>query len=654
MLEQLLRRLLHLSRPCKCGLMMAADALLLVLVVWGAFSLRMSDPLAQRMVDHWWLLVVLPLVSLPLFYAVGLYRIVLRYMGPQAVLAVFYGVTLSTLAFIAIVAIGRFDGVPRTTIIIYWLLGLLMIGGTRIAARAWFQSAIKHSAVREPVAIYGAGAAGIQLATSLLATREHEPVAFLDDDVTLHGGKLNGIPVFSPKKLGRLVKRDGVKQVLLAIPSASRARRREIVQKLEPYQVHIQTIPGLADIVSGSARVQDIREVEIDDLLGRDSIAPEDSLLDHCIADRVVMVTGAGGSIGSELCRQILARRPRTLILFDQSEFALYRIEYELRAVAQAEGQGTQIVSLLGSVTHQRRVLRTMASYRVETVYHAAAYKHVPIVEENALEGIQNNIFGTLRCAKAAHEARVKWFIFVSTDKAVRPTNVMGASKRFAEMVLQSLAAGSSKTCFAMVRFGNVLDSSGSVVPLFRQQIRSGGPVTVTHQEVTRFFMTIPEAASLVIQAGSMAEGGDVFVLDMGEPVRIMELARRMIHLSGYEVLDNDNPDGDIQIACTGLRAGEKLHEELLLGENVSGTKHPMILRANEQALDWGELSQWLKRLDDACHTYDCALARGVLCESVQGYQAEGQPRDLLWRMDDLRDSRLAQIAPGKAETSAH
>ena len=652
MLGKLILRLLRVSRHTKMAVLMSIDVLLLVVVVWGAFSLRLGYGFDQRMLDHAWLLVALPLISLPLFYIAGVYRIVLRYMGPQAVTSIFWGVTLSTLAFVAIVAVGRFEAVPRTTIFIYWLLGLLMIGGSRVLVRAMFQSAIKQRADREPVIIYGAGAAGIQLANSLLATREHEPVAFIDDDESLHGGNLFGVTIHSVADLGRLIKRYDVSQVLLALPSISRAQRREVLHRLEPYPIHVQTMPGLSDIVSGAARVQDVRDVDIEDLLGRDAVTPDDTLLDQCNRGRVVMVTGAGGSIGSELCRQILAREPHTLILFEQSEYSLYSVEQELRAVTQADDLGTEIVTLLGCVTHQRRMRRIMTSYGVDTVYHAAAYKHVPIVEENILEGIQNNIFGTLRTALAAEEAGVRSFVFVSTDKAVRPTNVMGASKRFAEMVLQALARRSrGGTCFSMVRFGNVLDSSGSVVPLFREQIRAGGPVTVTHPDVTRYFLTIPEAASLVIQAGAMARGGDVFVLDMGEPVQIMELARRMIHLSGYEVLDKQNPEGDIEIVCTGLRPGEKLKEELLLGENVTGTRHPMIMRANEQCMPWDELAQHIKRLTEASLEYDCETARDVLRACVDGYKAQGAPMDLVWRMDDLRRIPVPEAANAPAVT---
>ncbi len=639
-INRLLRLLLKLPRGGKRCVMMAADVVLLMLVMWAAFSLRKGDGLAGVMLEHWWLLVAVPVLSIPLFAMVRLYRAVVRYMGPQAVRAIVAGVTLSTLLFIAIVAIGRLEGVPRTTFTIYWLMGLLVIGGSRFLVRAWFQSVIKREADRQPVAIYGAGAAGAQLAASLLATREHEPVAFLDDDPGLHGTVVDGITVYAPDRIPELVEEYGVGHVLLAMPSAPRRRRREIVQALEPYPVHVRSIPDMADIVSGAARVQDIREVDIDDLLGRDAVAPDEDLLDCCIKGRTVLVTGAGGSIGSELCRQILMREPRRLVLFEQSEVALYAIDQELRTLVQLRGIGCDIVALLGSVTHRRRLERVMELLEVETVYHAAAYKHVPIVEENALEGVQNNIFGTYRAAVAAEATGVKWFVLVSTDKAVRPTNVMGATKRFAELVLQGLAQRSSNTCFSMVRFGNVLDSSGSVVPLFREQIKSGGPVTVTHPDVTRYFMTIPEAASLVIQAGSMADGGEVFVLDMGQSVRIYDLARRMIHLSGYTPADEDGEGGDIRIIFTGLRSGEKLYEELLLGQDVSGTKHSMIMQASEASLSWDALMQNIDRLELACRAHDPEAACQVLRECVDGYAPDGGCDDLLLDTERTAASR--------------
>ncbi|WP_245753988.1 polysaccharide biosynthesis protein [Aquisalimonas asiatica] len=630
MISRLFHALLKLPRGGKRGVMMAADVCLLALVMWAAFALRMGEILPRQLVDHWWLLVVVPVLTLPIFACVRLYRAVVRYMGPQAVIAVTYGVSLSTLLFIAIIVVGGFTAVPRTAVVIYWLLGLLVIGGSRLLVRAAFHAVLKRRAEREPVAIYGAGAAGVQLVASLKTTRNHEPVVFIDDDPALHGTVVNGVPVHGPDALEGLVRSEGIQHVLLAIPSAPRTRRRQVVQSLEALPVHVRTIPGMTDIVSGAARLQDIREVDIEDLLGRDSVAPDAQLVERCIRGRVVMVTGAGGSIGSELCRQIMLAGPRTLLLFEQSEFALYRVAQELKALAAARGIECRVESLLGSVVHQRRLERIMAGFGVETVYHAAAYKHVPIVEENVLEGVQNNIFGTCHAALAAERAGVRWFVLVSTDKAVRPTNVMGATKRFAELVLQGLAARAEHTCYAMVRFGNVLGSSGSVVPLFRRQIQDGGPVTVTHQEVTRYFMTIPEAASLVIQAGAMAEGGEVFVLDMGEPVRIADLAEQMIRLSGYTVADDDNPDGDIRIEFTGLRPGEKLYEELLLGENVSGTAHPMIMRASEASISWAELEARLERFDAACRAHDSDAAREVLRECVDGYEATSHSSDLL------------------------
>lgn len=640
-----------LSRPAKQLVMVGCDMLLLVLALWAAFALRLGHLDPASLMRHWWLLLAIPLLSIPCFAGVGLYRAVVRYMGPQAVVAVLKGVTLSALSFVAVVALFRLDGIPRTTYFLYWMLGLLAIGGTRFLARAWFQAWLRHFKDCIPVAIYGAGAGGMQLATSLFAAREYAPTLFLDDNPSLQGTVMHGMKVYAPADLTRLVDRYGITQVLLAVPSASRARRREIVNKLEDLPVQVKTMPSMADIVSGRAKVDEVREVDIDDLLGRGSVDVDPELLDHCIKDQNVLVTGAGGSIGSELCRQVLLRRPQTLVLFEQSEYALYRIESELRAIARAECLDVKIVALLGSVTHERRLITTMQAFGIQTIYHAAAYKHVPIVEENVLEGVQNNIIGTWLTARAAMQCGVKSFVLVSTDKAVRPTNVMGATKRFAELVLQAFAAqANSNTRFCMVRFGNVLGSSGSVVPLFRQQIRKGGPVTVTHPEITRYFMTIPEAAALVIQAGSMAQGGDVFVLDMGEPVKIQDLARKMIHLSGYDVRDEDNPDGEIAIEFTGLRPGEKLYEELLLGDNVTGTAHPMILRAQEERLPLATIEAMLDALGTASQSFDCESARDVLRRAVVGYWGANRSSDLLWlRMKASKPSTpLAAVpAPG-------
>ena len=469
---------------------------------------------------------------------------------------------------------------------IYSCFALLYVAGSRFLVRYYLLTRYVQPTVAR-VAIYGAGDAGARLSTVLSTTRAFDPLIFIDDNKSLHGRMVNGIKVFPPEELPTLIKDRNIDRILLALPTLTRRRRREILSELEPLGVHVQTVPEFEQLVTGDANVGDIREVDVCDLLGRDSVPPKAGLFDACIRDRVVMVTGAGGSIGSELCRQIIGLGPRRLVLFEMSELALYNIERELRTFAEQNSLHVELVGLIGNAHHKQRMREILQAYRVETVYHAAAYKHVPIVEQNVIEGIYNNVIATWYTAEAAHETDVETFVLVSTDKAVNPTNVMGATKRFAEMVLQGLHHRGSKTRFCMVRFGNVLASSGSVVPLFNEQIKAGGPVTVTHPEVIRYFMTIPEAAQLVIQAGSMANGGDVFVLDMGKPVRICDLARRMIHLMGLTVRDEQHPDGDIEIAYTGLRPAEKLYEELLIGNNVTGTQHPMILRAIEHFLPW-------------------------------------------------------------------
>ncbi|TVO62380.1 polysaccharide biosynthesis protein [Spiribacter vilamensis] len=630
-------KLVGLKRPYKQAIMLVADFLLMAIVVWAAFALRLGDGLSSQFTGHWYLALLLPAVSLPIFYLVGLYNAMVRFMGPVEVWAVIRGVTASTLVFVGMyLALGP-QAIPRTTITIYWLIGLLLIGGSRFLVRARYQAYIKQYSPREPVAIYGAGAAGRQLALSLLSTREYEPVAFLDDNHGLIGTVIQGVEVCSPETLPELIRDEHLKHVLLAMPSATRARRRAIVESLENQPVHVRSIPAMGALVGGTARIEDIREVDIEDILGRDPVTPDDRLLRRCITDRSVMVTGAGGSIGAELCRQIIALQPRRLILFERSEPALYHIERELRGLLAAnENADVELIACMGSVSHQSRLEAVMRDYAVHTVYHAAAYKHVPLVEANPLEGLRNNSFGTWRAALAARATGVEHFVLVSTDKAVRPTNVMGATKRLAELLLQALAAADAQalanrlppangqTTFSMVRFGNVLNSSGSVVPLFRQQIRAGGPVTVTHSEVTRYFMTIPEAASLVIQAGSMAEGGEVFVLDMGEPVRITDLARRLIQLSGYSVRDHRNPDGDIAIEYIGLRPGEKLYEELLLGENCAGTHHPMIQQAREEFLAFPAMMARLDELDDASRAQDAPRAEQILTQCVAGFERPG------------------------------
>jgi FlaA1/EpsC-like NDP-sugar epimerase len=482
------------------------------------------------------------------------------------------------------------------------------------------------------VIVYGAGDAGAHLVSALIGRGEFVPVAFVDDNPALRGAVINGLEVHPPASLAGFVEEFGVSRVLLALPSVSRRRRLEIINQLEQFPVHVQTIPDTVDLVSGNARVDDIREVDITDLLGRDAVPPIPKLLDACIRGKSVMVTGAGGSIGSELCIQIARLGPKRLVLLDISEAALYTIDQALQDFAHRNTLELDRVALIGSAHHQTRIREVLEAYDVDTVYHAAAYKHVPLVEHNMIEGVHNNVFGTLHTAEAAIAMGVKHFVLVSTDKAVLPTNVMGATKRFSELVLQALNQRGSGTTFSMVRFGNVLASSGSVVPLFREQIRNGGPVTVTHPEIYRYFMTIPEAAALVLQAGSMAKGGDVFVLDMGKPVRIRDLAEKMIHLMGLTIRDDDNSDGDIEIRYTGLRPAEKLYEELLVGNNVMGTEHPSILRAEEDFLPWEEMKNLIDQLWGACQRLDCGKARETLLRAVVGYSPTKEVEDLVWR----------------------
>jgi FlaA1/EpsC-like NDP-sugar epimerase len=512
-------------------------------------------------------------------------------------------------------------GVPRTVGIIQPILLLLFVGASRAFARVWlgdqYLSILKHAA-RPKVLIYGAGSAGRQLAAAMVNSHEMRVAGFLDDDDRLHGHVLNGLPVYSPADLVNLVASLNISDVLLAMPSLSRRRRNGILGQIRSAHVAVRTLPSMTDLARGKVSTSDLRELDIDDLLGRELVAPNHILLAKDIASKVVMVTGAGGSIGSELCRQIVAIAPAKLLLIEQGEFALYTIHQELEA--RLLSRETVLVPLLASVQDEHRMRDIMSAWRPNTVYHAAAYKHVPLVEHNPAAGIKNNVLGTLRTARAAADGGVADFVLVSTDKAVRPTNVMGASKRLAEMALQALAASGTGTKFSMVRFGNVLGSSGSVVPRFRQQIRDGGPITLTHDDVTRYFMTIPEAAQLVIQAGAMAKGGDVFVLDMGQPVKIMDLARRMVELSGLKVKDIHNPDGDIEIEVTGLRPGEKLYEELLIGDNPKPTAHPRIMKAREEFLPWAELQIKLDALEIALNTNDLSAIRLVMQQLVAGY----------------------------------
>ena len=601
-----------------------------------------------------WLFLAAPLTAIPFFIRFGLYRAIVRYMGAQAVFTIAKGVTYATGLLIVLTALSN-TVIPWPVFGIYWALAVVYIGGSRLILQDIYQERQKSKLNRQRVLIYGAGSAGVQLAHALHSGHEFLPVAFIDDKRELQKSYINGMKVYNPHQIEALIEVENISQILLAMPSIGRNARRTILDKLEPLPAHIKTIPGIVDLVEQRAPVNEIREVDIEDLLGRDPVPPHVHLLDKCIKGKSVLVTGAGGSIGSELCRQILKLQPSKLVLFDKSEFSLYKIEQDLRNIQSANAKASQveIIPILGSITHRKRVESVMHSFCINTVYHAAAYKHVPLVEQNPIEGIRNNIFGTLTTAEAAQSCNVETFILVSTDKAVRPTNVMGATKRMAELILQALSRQQNTTKFCMVRFGNVLASSGSVVPLFRKQIAKGGPVTVTHPEINRYFMTIPEAAQLVLQTGALADGGDVFVLDMGEPVKILDLAKKMIHLSGLSIRDEDNTDGDIEIQFSGLRHGEKLYEELLIDDNAIRTEHQLIMRAFETELPWPVLKEILDKLDTASHDFDLKVVRKLLKNAVAGYEPQCDIEDLVWKVMDNNgntDNKIIAFDKAKKE----
>lgn len=628
----MLSRFLALPRHQKQIIAMMVDFVLLVAAFWSALVVRF-ETLRPDLDSYGWQMLAGPVLALPIFIRLGLYRAVVRFMEDTVVFVVAGGVTLSLLLLAAGIALTHTPGLSRGVLAIYWLLAIVYVGSTRFLARSYFLRAERSQDNRKRVLIYGAGRAGTQLVYALRAGREYLPVAFCDDSPVRQKTDVAGLRVYSPEKLDSLIAEKKVDELLLAIPSASRMRRAEIIGCLEGLRCKVRLVPGMADVVGGRITVDAIREIEIEDLLGRESVAPDPRLLSQCVAGKVVLVSGAGGSIGSELCRQIVQLRPRCLVLMEATEFTLYSIEQELSELCAAQDLRVEIIPLLGSVIYRRRNEMIMSSFGVHTVYHAAAYKHVPLVEHNPVDGLYNNALATWRMAEAALAAGVETFVLISTDKAVRPSNVMGASKRLSELVLQALARTGGATRFCMVRFGNVLGSSGSVVPLFRKQIAHGGPITLTHPEITRYFMTIPEAAQLVIQAGAMGQGGEVYVLDMGKPVRIIDLARRMVHLSGLEVRDEQHPDGDIAIEIVGLRPGEKLYEELLIGEHVEGTSHPLIMRAYEHELPWPLLRDRLTILEEACQSFDYEKALALLQSLVQEYaparHGEGK---LLWR----------------------
>jgi FlaA1/EpsC-like NDP-sugar epimerase len=651
MLKYIRNALIAYPRKIKQGLAILSDAVICATAVQLAMDIRMESHLAWSS-QHTWLFLSGLVIFLPIFISMGLYRAIFRFAGLQVIFSLNKAMAVYALIYVSVFTVFGVDQVPRSVGLLQPLIFGLGIVSSRLFVRKWLggfgQSKLLVATPR--ALIYGAGSAGRQLAGGLLTAPDVSVVGYVDDDDRLHGHNLNGLQIYSPNELAQVIERKNVSQIFLAIPSVTQRRRNEVINQLLHLRVQVRTLPGLADLASGKVTVSDLRELNIEDLLGREPVVPNPLMLAKNITGKVVMVTGAGGSIGSELCRQILKAQPSTLLLVELSEHALYEIHRELEASDSAslssEASSDSLVAklpvlipLLANVRDAHRMAEILRTWRPATVYHAAAYKHVPLVEHNPAEGVKNNVQGTLVTAMQAALHGVTDFVLVSTDKAVRPTNIMGTTKRLAEMVLQAKAGFqvlkfgdvSGKTRFSMVRFGNVLGSSGSVVPLFRKQIAKGGPITLTDERMTRYFMTIPEAAQLVIQAAAMANGGDVFVLDMGQSVKILDLAKRMVELSGLTVMDSNNPMGDIEIQVTGLRPGEKLYEELLIGDNPLPTSHPRIMKAHEEFLPWDELESKLNILNSALESNNVPVIRTLLKELVPGYRPESDVVDWVW-----------------------
>ena len=624
--------LLALPRNIKKVIFVIHDAVVIFVAFWFAQNLKASYSQEWAEPANWLAFAATAVLTILLFTRLGLYRAVTRYVSTKVLTTAVLGSAISGVLFFLSVLL--FEQRLRLALpVAYFLMLVVLISGSRIILRTMLTN--RHRKQMIPVIIYGAGQSGRQLLEAIKQVSEYNAVAFVDDNTAIQRMVIYDLPVHKPSEIGNLINRYGVEKILLAIPSASTKVRKNIIHQLEAYPCEVLTIPGMKDLVDGKISASSLKKVSVVDLLGRDPVAPRPELMAADISGKVVMVTGAGGSIGSELCRQIIRSRPAKLILFELSEFSLHSIDKELRDVQTASGTDIEVLPILGSVQHRKRLFTIMQAFGVQTVYHAAAYKHVPMVEFNTIEGVRNNIYGTMFCAQAAIDAHVETFVLISTDKAVRPTNTMGASKRMAELVLQALAAEPRQhTRFCMVRFGNVLGSSGSVVPVFEQQIAAGGPVTLTHADITRYFMTIPEAAQLVIQAGAMGKGGDVFVLDMGDSVKIIDLAKQMIRLSGLEVKDTAHPEGDIEIQITGLRPGEKLYEELLIGDEVQKTTHPRIMTASEVMLPWNVLSDIITRMDEACRQSDQSALRRLLLEAPTGFAPKDDICDLVWQQN--------------------
>lgn len=645
-----------LPRMHKRLISLTIDTILITLSFFMALWARLGEFTFVIPPQGWLTLCGTIVFTLVAFTRLGLYRAVLRYLTFHALSVVIIGALISALS-VTTFAYYLDASIPRTVPIIYMTFLTLLCGGARLIVRTMIVQAGRKGCGFERVLIFGAGSTGRQLAIALRSAESYQVKGFIDNDPSLSNTIIQGLTVYSTDQIDDLVGRLEIDKILLATPRASRSERKAIIDSLLHLPVEVLTVPDFKDIVNGNASVDQLKDVAIEDLLGRDPVEPDSKLMKDNIQGKVVMVTGAGGSIGSELCRQIVRQKPKSLILFELSEFGLYQIDKELSQWAEADNSEIEIIPLLGSVQRINRLSATMKAFGVQTVYHAAAYKHVPLVEYNVVEGVRNNVFGTYYCAKAAIESGVESFVLISTDKAVRPTNVMGTTKRMAELTLQALAEQENKkpngTRFCMVRFGNVLGSSGSVIPLFKRQIAEGSAITVTHPEIIRYFMTIPEAAQLVIQAGAMGKGGDVFVLDMGEPVKIVDLAKQLIRLSGLEVKSADNPEGDIEIKFTGLRPGEKLYEELLIGDNVQGTEHERIMTANELFLPLDEFSAILERLDNACHNFEHETIREILLDTPTGFSPTDGIGDLVWNAKQKKLSTESNIVKLKASQTA-
>ncbi len=637
----MINQIKDLSRYKKQAIMLIVDCVLLIGILFASYSIRL---------DYWYfpkddtlrLILAAPIIGIPIFIKLGMYQLVIRHIDLKALWTLVNSVSLYAIiwglfGFLSQADFAKIRGfdvgiIPRSVIIINWLLAIIVICGSRVVAKFFlnyeFISKSGNFNGKNRVLIYGAGSAGVQLSSALNNSSEFNPVGFIDDNKDLQGSSVSGLNVFSVNNIEELINSLKVDEVLIALPSASRSDRFNIIDKLERYPIVVRTLPGLTEIAQGKVKIDDLLQVSIKDLLGRKSVEPNESLLGKNITDKTVVVTGAGGSIGSELCRQIILLKPKALILYEINELALYAIEKELSNINIH--YSFKIYPVLGSVNNKKRLENLFNRFEVDTIYHSAAYKHVPMVEFNTTEGVENNIFGTFNCALSAIDAGVKTFVLISTDKAVRPTNTMGATKRAAELILQALSVKQNFTTFTMVRFGNVLGSSGSVIPLFKKQIIDGGPITVTDKKIIRYFMTVTEAVELLIQAGAMGTGGDVFVLDMGKPVQIQDLAEKMIQLSGLKIKNEFNPNGDIEIKYTGLRAGEKLYEELLIGDNVSVTANPLIMRAQEDMIAWNELKELLNNLNICNDNYDYVNAREILKKIVPGFKSEDEIKDIL------------------------